>query len=120
MKSEGLEQSVVKLNKGRWKWSEDNPRPSWETVRKCELWNGDTWKPLRESLSRAVAVPNLQISDNQDYATIWLNPPGEDGTQGDGPHINVCKIAGSKAVPPKFAGCNPKLVCHVFIVRLND
>ena len=70
-------------------------------MRKAGFRTEDAWKLLREALARPVVTPSLEVSKDNDFLTIWLNPT-TDG-EGEGPHINVCKVAGSKAVPAKFA-----------------
>ena len=38
---------------GAWSWSEQNQRPSWDTLKKANVWNVPEYADLRQQLGRA-------------------------------------------------------------------
>ena len=47
---------MVKMNTGRWRWSEFTPYPLWDPVQKCPLWSAEEWKAVRTALLKPVDV----------------------------------------------------------------
>ena len=56
---------MVKMNTGRWRWSESTPYLLWDAVQKCPLWSAEEWKAVRTALSKPVPTVNVELTDDK-------------------------------------------------------
>ena len=99
-----------KVNMGRWQWSEQNPRPKWETMSKAAIWAAEEWKEVKNSMTRPLTVSYVQPDSKAHSNTIYMRQPKE-GEEPTGPHMVVSQVGSGKGIAPKLHAIKPLFVC---------
>ena len=104
--------SVVKMNTGRWRWSESNPHPPWDAVQKCPLWSAEEWKAARRALSKLVPTVDVELTDDK---VVVLGNMGTEATNedGTGTKILIAPVIQGRGVPATFAARPCATVCSI-------
>ena len=105
---------MVKMNTGRWRWSESTPYPPWDAVQKCPLWSAKEWNAVRAALSKRVPTVDVELTDDK---VIVLRNTGTEATNEDdndkGTKILLAPIIQGRGVPATFAARPYAAVCSI-------
>ena len=71
---------MVKMNTGRWHWSQSTPYPPWDAVKNCPLWIAEQWKGVRSALAKSVPTVDVEITDDK---VVLLRNTGTEATKED-------------------------------------
>ena len=61
---------MVKMNTGRWRWSESTTYPLWDAIKKCPLWSAEEWKAVWTALSKRVPTVDVELTDDK-VGVLW-------------------------------------------------
>ena len=105
---------MVRMNTGRWRWSESTPYTPWDAVRTCPLSCAEEWKAVRTELSKLVTTVDVELSDDK---VVVLRNKATEATNEDEDDIRtkilVAPFVEGRGVPATFATRPYAAVCPI-------
>ena len=102
--SEQTKTPLIRPNYGRWRWSPENPKPSWNAIKSAPVWKDPMYSSIRTALSKPPATVTPSSTGDQALKQLLFQLPAQPGATRT---LTVYEAA-EGSVPPAMLSVVPR------------
>ena len=74
---EQVKTPMIRPNFGRWRWSSDNPKPSWNAIKSAPVWRDPMYSSIRTALSKPPVTVSASNTGDQALRQLLFKLPNQ-------------------------------------------